>query len=164
MTCSHNPVCQKSLSWKTIVQQALVNTYLWRPGDTEVLMSYTNHPVANKQELWIYEQIGKKLRKKFETHCPFQHLCLINSPSVSKSSTEKNKTVFLLSTNSFSLFWLMVQYYTISTYFIVHNGQVVWPAGAKTMSCTTPSSRRHPALSPGKAVKGLDAPYSSPSG
>lgn len=39
MSCSHDPICQKSLSWKTTVQQSLVNTYLWRPGDTEVFMS-----------------------------------------------------------------------------------------------------------------------------
>lgn len=92
MSCSHDPLCQKFLSQKNHTQQALGNIHLWRPGGAEVLTSHTNCPILNRQELWIYEQIGKTLRKTFETHCPFQHFCLINSPSVPKSSMEKMKT------------------------------------------------------------------------
>ena len=92
MSCSHDPLCQKFLSPKNTAQQALENIHLWRPRSVKVFTSYTNCPVLNRQELWNCKQIGKTLRKTFETHCPFQHLCLIDSPSVPKSSMEKMKT------------------------------------------------------------------------
>lgn len=91
VSCSHDPFCQNFPRPKNAAQQALGNIQLWRLRGIEVFTSYTKCPVLNRQELWIYKQIGKTLRKRSEIHCSFQHLCLIDSPSV-PSSTEKMKT------------------------------------------------------------------------